>query len=247
MAYARRAAAGFSVILILALAITALSLYGMGVVLGHEARARENTLVLARAERMRFFFAQKVASGRAFLLSGEQRFLDARRADSTRFDSAATALTASVLTDESRELISQIVRGKARHDSAFADAVAARGTSRQQPVTVFLDRVAPIREEIERSFMGLEAHKRELADSNDAAARDASKRWTLVIGITSVLLLGVGMVMAIVVTRSIRRREETEQKLSAEVIRQSREMEQRFVELRTENERLKAAAGRPSN
>jgi CHASE3 domain sensor protein len=246
MRYARLAALGFALTLLSALGITVFSLHSMRRVVEMEDAARERARVLVEVERLRYLLAQKSASNRAYLLTGQASFRESMRARHEDFLALHRRLLEGTRTEEGRALLSRVAELAERHQEASerAGALVESTRSPRDELAVFLRDIQPVRDALHGTLDAYAAHvsaeqARDVAVVKDAVA---GRRW--MVGVISGVLLAFGVVLATSLTLHIARRDAAERRLAEEVIRQGRETEEAFVQLRAERDAAaRAAAG----
>jgi CHASE3 domain sensor protein len=208
--YARRATIGFAIILCLLASAVAAALLGMWSAFRSESRAREETQLLVKVAQLRYRFEQKVANGRAYIITGDDKLRMASDTAAAAFDSAAAALIAEFAGSQSLGALQNVIRDKRRHDAAFRDAVAARSRGLAPSQSILMEVMVPIREEAASQFQLLEARTRRNAELVHLQASATIRTWTLMVAVATVLIPAAGLTLAVFTSRSIEYRENEE-------------------------------------
>ncbi len=195
--FGQRIGVGFATMVALALLIGAVSIQALRSVVADKDRViSENAQSLIGAARMEATLERKASNGRAFLLSGEQRFLERMREARASFSSLLGILRAQSKSADSRPLLDAIERTELAHQAAFDRVIAMRGASAtvETIVRAFDDDIAPRYDELHRAITAFVDHEAQgLEEGRRASTEAAASATTAELGIA-----GVAIVLAIV-------------------------------------------------
>jgi len=202
--FARKISAGFALVVALALAIALVSVFALrGVVASNERLSSLNFQSLLDTERMHAALERKVAAGRGFMLTRDERFVERAREARSRFLALADKLKRGVQTDEERRLAEAIVLAEAEHQQAFERvfSLVRSGSATDAVIRTFDDEVVPKWEQMDghiRAFVAAgERLLGQARQATDAAAAEA-------ISLTVVIAAGV-IALAVIVAFTLAR------------------------------------------
>ncbi|HEV8313116.1 MAG TPA: methyl-accepting chemotaxis protein [Burkholderiaceae bacterium] len=208
--FAQKISAGFALVVLLALAIAVASVYALrSVVASNERLSTQNVQALLDTERMHAFVERKVAAGRGFMLTREERFTDRTREARSEFLALVDKLKRTVGSEEERRLVEAIAQAEAEHQQGFERvfALLRSGAAADAVVRAFDDWVSPKRDALDvhlRSFIASE--ERALGEARQATATTAATAINLMVGIAVTLValaIGVAFVLARTLGRQI--------------------------------------------
>lgn len=206
--FGQKIAAGFAITVGLAIAIALVATFALSRVVDAKDRViAVNARNSRSAERLRALVEQKGGAGRGFLLTRDDAFLDEMREARGEFVATADRIEATLETEASRRLLTQIRAEEADHQRAIERAIARRRAEEAPDAAAHLfdAQVTPIRDRLdakvqrlsEREESLLEQGRREATSTADAAG------WLVIaIGVLAVLLAGL---IAFVLTRTLGR------------------------------------------
>jgi len=204
--FARKISAGFALVVALALAIALVSVFALrGVVAGNERLSSLNFQSLLDTERLHAALERKVAAGRGFMLSRDERLLERSREARSLFLALVDKLKRNVQTDEERRLAEAIALAEAEHQQAFERvfSLVRSGGTADAVIRAFDDEVVPKWEQMDghiRAFIA--AEERLLSQARqvtDAAAADAI---TLTIAIAAAVI-ALAVIVAFALARAL--------------------------------------------
>ncbi|HZP41988.1 MAG TPA: methyl-accepting chemotaxis protein [Candidatus Binatia bacterium] len=190
----------FGAMVVLAAAIGATGILALRSVAASKDRVilvNEQNLIAARdlvaaAER-------KGGAARAFLLTGDERFL--ATLDAARNDMRATIarLEDHSYADDGRRMVEEVKRAEAEHQAALEHAVAERGRNAALDVVarLFEEQVTPRRDALDRAVAAFVAREERLADDAERAA--ASTASTAIVFLVAIVLAAVALALALAI------------------------------------------------
>lgn len=215
-----------------------------------ERAATDQARKIADLERARFHLEQKVATSRAYLLTGDTSF----RADLPRERGNALRLLADLeahaRTPESRAEIAAMRRYEARHHAILASIVLARdsGVLDAASLNVFRARLKPARDSIDSAAVRAIEIKNELMARDEEAADRSRDRATWISYAAMALAIVIGGVIVWRLSGSLSdafaREEEARRAAEAlvdEVRAQSAEAERALTAMQAERDRARTA------
>jgi CHASE3 domain sensor protein len=206
--FSQKIGAGFAVVVALALAIGVVSVYALrGVVASNERLNNVNVQALVDTERLHAFLERKVASGRGFMLTREERFHDRTREARAELLAILERIKRSVDTAEERRLLEAVAQAEAEHQHGFERVFTALrgGATPEVVVRSFDEWVSPKRDQLDvhlRAF--ITAEERAFGEARQASANAASAAINLMIGI-AVAVVVCAVVAAFVLARTLSR------------------------------------------
>lgn len=206
--FGRRIAAGFTLTVVLAVAVGAISVYALGIVVDSKDQVIDvNARLLIDARELETAGEAKGSSARAFLLTREERFLTDMRAARTQFLEVLERLRATVYREDGQRQIDAVARAEEGHQLALDQVVALRrgDAPLDAVVRAFDDQVGAARERLDTAIAAFQAgEERLLSDAVQAATATATSATTAV-SIISVILVLAGAASAVTLTRLIAR------------------------------------------
>jgi len=206
--FSQKISAGFTLVVALALAIGVVSVYALiGVVASNERLSTVNVQALLDTERLNAFLERKVAAGRAFMLTREERFHDRTRAARAEFLTTLERLKRTVDSGEERRLIEAVAQAEVDHQQAFERvfALLRAGDATDAVVRGFDEWVSPRRDQLDghqRALVTME--ERVLREAQQASASTAAAAINLMVGI-AVAVVVCAVVAAFVLARALGR------------------------------------------
>lgn len=200
--FARKIGTGFALVVALALAIAVASVYALrNVVAINERLDKQNVQTLLDAERMHAVLERKVAAGRGYMLTRDERFLDRGRDARDQFLAVLDRLKRSAEDDEERRMVEAVGQAEAEHQQAFERVFALVRSSAASEAVVrgFDEWVSPKREALDvhlRGFIGKQ--ERTLNQARHATAESAASSIGLMIAAAvAVVLLATGVAITL--------------------------------------------------
>ena len=206
--FGQRVGAGFTVTIVLAIAIGAVAIYALSsVVRSKDQVITVNAQRLIDTQRLSLAAERKGSALRGFLLTGEDRFVIERENARAEFGRILADVRAHADTDEGRLLIDAIDRADGEYQAA-GDRVAAlrRADSSGQTLgNEFEAQVSPRRAVLDGNIQAfLTREQQRLADAQQAASDTATLATEIVAAITIVLVVAA-VIMAVLLTRNLSR------------------------------------------
>ncbi len=206
--FGQRLAAGFAVIVGLALATGAVSVLALGkVVDSTDAVISVDTRQVISAHTLHAALERKGAASRGFLLTREARFLDAAAEARAHFLEIVDQLRPALVTDAARQQLDAMVRLEQAHEQARTAVVALRRTEATVEVVsrAFEDQVVPKRDALDQAIRDFVATQlARLEDARQTSSDTADSATKLVIGI-SIATIVLATLLALLLGRSLGR------------------------------------------
>lgn len=205
--FGRKIAAGYAALVLLTAAAGITAILSMRSVIASKDRVINGAAnALVAAERLRADSAAKQAAGRAFLLTGNEKFIRALNDLRSEFDASMKQANDSVSTDEGRRLLMDVRQAAGEHRVLNEQLIDARKSSATMTATAaqqFEDGLAPKAELVQRTLAAFVNHESKLlaAANAEAAARAQTANWMII----GVLLLAVAVAAwsAVFLTRAL--------------------------------------------
>ena len=206
--FGQKLGAGFAVMVALSGILSVIAVNALrGVVASHDRVIAVNAQSLIDCAKLDAASEWKVAAGRGFLLTKEQRFLDRMREADREVTTLLGRLRSHLPSEDARKLLEGIQRAVGEHQTALDRVVALR--KGDSPIEVvarkFDEEVLPRRNALDNLVRDLVSREeRGLEEARRASADTASSAITLVITVAVVALL-FAVVIALVLTRALTR------------------------------------------
>jgi methyl-accepting chemotaxis protein len=205
--FGQRVGAGFATMIVLTLLTGSVGAWAV------ESVASSKDVVIAasveqmvNAERLRRAANETMAAYRAFLLTGENRFLDDVRASRAEFGSALGQLRDNGAGIERRRLLDEVERAELAHQEERDQLIAQRqaGVPTNQIARAF-DNQASTRAVLKDTIATLATElERELAARRVAASERSTEALVIVL-VIALLTIGFGVLTAVTLTRTMKR------------------------------------------
>ncbi|HZZ85474.1 MAG TPA: methyl-accepting chemotaxis protein [Anaeromyxobacteraceae bacterium] len=204
LTYSQKLALGFGAVVAVALIVAAVAVLAL-----REVVTRKDQVIdvaaqrLVHSERLHSDSARKAAETRAYLMSGDPKYLAAVHATRARFRANLDNLTREVQTAEGAALLKEVDRIEELHDRAVEAILAQPVTRESMPLLAARTEreVRPLRDQLDQAIDAFVAREDKLLQDGRAesteVARSAS-RWVLV-------LSGVGVLLAALVAALLAR------------------------------------------
>ncbi|GAA3275560.1 MCP four helix bundle domain-containing protein [Dactylosporangium vinaceum] len=207
--FGQRLGLGFAVTAILTLATGVVTIWALTtVVAGKDKVIEVGVKGLAAAQELRTAVEAKSSAGRAYLLTGDQRYSQQITAARAQFAAAATRVRDVLTTPEERDLLDQSVAGEQRHQDVLQNVMVRRdqpGSKLDEISAAFETNVVPQRDAVDREITALlTLLDQDLRASRDAASARASVSIGVVIALAA-LSVGLGVVSGLLLARALRR------------------------------------------
>jgi methyl-accepting chemotaxis protein len=206
--YGQKLAAGYAVMVVFVIVISAVAAFALRTAVASKDRViGVNVQILLDAERLNIASERRVSSMRGYLVSREQRSLDALRTARADFATIVSRVQSSLESGEERRLLSAVERAS-EDERQIVDQLIAMARARARPEEierVFDEGLFPARDrhsEAIRGFIGLE--EKLLADAKQAATDSASAAVTTLTAMAVAAVL-FAVLVAVVLTRSLSR------------------------------------------
>jgi len=205
--FRQKVALGFGAMVALAITIGAIGIYALHAVTTSKDRVMAvNVQNLIDARSLLAGVEQRSAAGRAFILTGEDKFLATMTAARSEIDATLGRLKMRVYTDEGRRLVDEIERARTANQVALDGVVEERRNSPPLETIIRLfDKQVPTREALDKSLAAFVAREeRLLEEGRQEAAATASFAITLLIAAV-LAAVALAAAIAVVLTRTLAR------------------------------------------
>jgi K+-sensing histidine kinase KdpD len=167
---------------------------------------------LLEMEKLRAEFALLSTAHRGYLLSGEQEFVERATIHHATFVQLIKALEPRAGSDDERRLIAEIAHQEAVHESAVVQTISLKSRGDSRAVTQeFLEHVLPTRDATQRAIGDLASERsRALGAAERATSSAAARTFFGFVGLSSLAILGLLLVAAVVIRAHWRERRMTE-------------------------------------
>ena len=208
LTFSQKLAGAFALLVLIALVTAAVAVFGL-----RDVVARKDDVIdvaaqrLVDAERLHAASFWKAAESRAYLMTGNPRYLESAREARARFRTTLETLQREVRTDEGRQLLQAVDRAEEAHDRTLQAVLAARAPGVAMEVLgARLEReVLPLRQRLNAAvdqFIALEERLLEVQHNESTEA--AQRIIRLVVGLSSLGVLA-GVALAVLLARALSR------------------------------------------
>jgi methyl-accepting chemotaxis protein len=196
MTFSQRLAAGFGLVVLLAVTVTVVAIYAL-----RDVVARKDVVIdvtaqrLIDAERLRGFSLKKAVLARAFMMTRDPKYLEQLQGNRLQLRAMIEKLRGEVETNEGRQLVQDIDRTEEANQRALEKLVTLRSATNLpvEEIGARFDReVVPLREQLDGLVDKFGMREERLLKEGRQAATDAANdaiRLTLV-------LLAIGIALA---------------------------------------------------
>jgi methyl-accepting chemotaxis protein len=207
--FGQRLAVGFAVTAALTLVTGAVTVWALNTVVAGKDRVIDvGVKGLAAVQELRVAVEAKSSAGRAFLLTGDQRYTQQITAARGQFSAAAAQVRDVLSSGEERDLLDQAVAGEQHHQDALQTIMSRRTQPGVDPAEIsaaFEDSVVPLRDNVDRRLSALsERLDQDLRGHQDVASSRATLAIGAVIGL-ALLSVAFGVVSSLLLARALRR------------------------------------------
>ena len=205
--FGKKLGSGFGAMVALAVAIGAVGVYALRTVTASKDLViAVNAQNLVDARSLLAGVERKSAAARAFILTGEDKFLATMTAARSEIGATIGRLKTRVYTDEGRRLVDEVERAEAANRAALDRVLEERRNSPPLATMIRLfDMQIPTREALDQSLAAFVAREERLLDEGTRAATStASLAIMLLIAIVLAAAALAGAI-AIVLTRTVTR------------------------------------------
>jgi methyl-accepting chemotaxis protein len=204
--FSQKLAAGFAMIVLLALAVTAVAVFALRDVVERKDRVIDIAAQrLVDAERLHALSMRKAAESRAYLMTKDPRYLENERNARADMRRTIDTLRREVETDLGRRLTEEIASAEEVHERTLQAVLTQGGTVEAAAMRLERD-VRPVREQLDRLVDQFVAREDQLLREGRAGSTEAASR-----AIRSVLVLAAAAVVAAVVLAALLARTLTRQ------------------------------------
>ena len=208
--FGQKIAAGFAVIVALAIATGGVATYALRTVVSEKDRVLAvNAQNLIDAEKVRAASEHESAGVRAYLLTGDDRLLQQVSEARSELASTIARLRSHVVTDEGRRIVDEIEKSESGHQAAQEQVFALRrGKASPEAVASAWERdVMPRRAELSPLIAEfVDREEKMLADAQRSSTEKARAATNLMFAILVVAVLfatGIGVALTRSLTRQI--------------------------------------------
>lgn len=208
--FQKKVTGGYTVMVCLAALTAAIAVYTLrSVVASKDKVISVNAQNLIDAARLDAASEQQVAAFRAFLIDGENRFLDQRRSAMEKFAELLRGLEKQVYTDEGRRILADIQRTQADYSAAQEKAIELRRTKGGLEAAIrFNDQEGVPKRDLLSQRLGIfvERERHLLQQAEEESTAKASLAITLVLSLAAVAVIfaaGTALLLARALSRQI--------------------------------------------
>ena len=210
LTYSQKLALGFGLVVLVALAVAAVAVAALREVVARKDQVIDvAALRMVHAERLHADSARKAADTRAYLMSGDRRYLAATEADRAHFLATMDQLSREVQTPEGAALLKEVGRIEVIHNRAV-DAILSQPVTRESMPRLAArteDEVRPLRTQLDQAVDAFVAREQQLLDEGRAEsteiARSASREVLILSGLGVLLAAGIAAFLARTLARQI--------------------------------------------
>ena len=204
--FGQKIAAGFAVIVGLAMLVAGIAIYSLKTVVASKDHVIEvNAQNLADAQRLRAAGERKGGAARGYFLTREPAFLEQMKSARAEFSAAITGLKTRTYTDEGKRLVDQIERAEAEHQAALDGVIALRSATADAVSQAFDRDVLPKREALDQHVAAFIVLEQRLLDEGQATAASTAATARRAVEVVALLALLLAAVLALLLTRALAR------------------------------------------
>jgi methyl-accepting chemotaxis protein len=200
LTFSQKLAGAFALLVFIAVATAAVAVYGL-----RDVVARKDDVIdvaaqrLVDAERLHSASFSKASESRAYLMTGDPRYLQNVNEARAHFQTALEALQREVRTEEGRQLLQAVDRAEVAHDRTLQAVLMARapGASLEVLAARLEREVLPLRQRLNEAIDHVIAREERLLEVQHTESTEAAQRVIrLVVGLSSLAVLaGVGLAL----------------------------------------------------
>lgn len=206
--FGEKLAAGFAVIVALALIMAAVAGYALNRVVASKDRALAvNAQNLIDAAKLQTQAATKAAAVRGYMLSGDPAFLDRENEAEQAFREVLARLNSHIYTDRGRALIHEIELTAAEHQQLVnrANAMKQSKAPYEAMAHFMTSEVIPLRNRLDGRIDQFTAWEEELLNQGRQTSTQAAASATVLLIVIAGLVVVLAVVVAIVLTKMLSR------------------------------------------
>ena len=175
---------------------------------------RVQTLILLDVERLHVLIEEKVATSRAYLLTGESKYITELREERSELLRVLEDLQGRARTDQSKRLLAEVGVAEARHQERL-DVLLRDWEKSAPPVNgevalAFTTVLKPARDALSQKIEAVAENAQEMSERSATRASTVATWASWLMAIGSILATLVGCVLAFVFGRSLTRSYERE-------------------------------------
>jgi methyl-accepting chemotaxis protein len=195
--FQKKVSAGFTVMVCLAALTAAVAVYALRAVVASKDRVMSvNAQNLIGAARWSTAVEQEIAGFRGFLLAGDERMIERRKAAMQDFEELSRSLEQSVYTDEGKHMLAEVKRSNDALMAAQDSIIAQRRSNvRLEVLAQEVERQAiPIHDSLIRQVEAVvDREQRLLQQARDESTANASRASTIVVSLAALAVLFAGL------------------------------------------------------
>jgi len=208
LTFGQKIGAGYAVMIAFAILIGVVAAYALRATVESKDRViSDNAQALIDAAGLQAAGERRISAVRGYLLSREQRSLDARSAAQRDFGAIQARLQSAADTEVERRLLGTIERASDAYRRVGDELIAlARGGASHEAVErVFEEKMFPARDSLDESIRALVAHQQRLLERGTQAASAAAASAVTLLTAMTVLSILFAIVVAVLLARSLGR------------------------------------------
>ncbi|MDG6997665.1 MAG: CHASE3 domain-containing protein [Nitrososphaerota archaeon] len=206
--FGRRIAAGFSLMVLLTVAVGIMSALTLNQVISSSNRViNVNSRLLIDAQSMRADMGEASAAARGFLLTGYQSYLQDRIAQDQAFSSEVNNLVSKISNVTEHRLLNTIIQDESKKHAAIDSVIQLKGTGASSSITgrAYASRVDPLYNKVKSDISSFVSYEQQLLTSARQSSSNTASRATNVILLIVVVSVVIAVVLAYVLARTLRR------------------------------------------
>lgn len=212
-AFSRRIRAGFAVVVLLACAIAVASLFTLRSVIETKDRIiTEFSHDIVETRELEVAAEQVASSSRAYLLTGDPRFLERTQKAKELYQSRMDALRGNIVLPEERVLIQEALTAAAGHQAALDEAISAelKHYDPREIAELFEAKIQPRSQELRKTLDALTAAKDAVVAKAVRQSRHSARRATSLLAVLGSAAAALAGGLFILSNRTLRRLERNE-------------------------------------
>jgi methyl-accepting chemotaxis protein len=211
LTFAQKLAAGFAVVVLLAVAVTVVAVAALrDVVTTKDDVINVDGRHVALAERLNTLSFRKANDARGFLMTYDRRYLEALRATRAEMRGVIDTIRAELRTDDEKQLLQAVDQAEDAHHRSVESVIERASADKTLQSGALIEReVRPLRDALNKAidaFVALQERQlREGREASTAAAERASRVAIALAALAIVLAVALSWVLARALARQISR------------------------------------------
>jgi methyl-accepting chemotaxis protein len=206
--FSQKLAAGFAAVVLVALAVAAISVYALRKVVAQKDQVIDvAALRLVDSERLHALSFSKANEARSYLMTRDPAKLESVRQVRRQFGELVGRLRREVQTEDGRRLVEEIERIEAEHERVLQGIFALPGLTMEQAGARVEREIRPLRQRLDSAIDQLIARQQQLLDDGrreSTAAASRAIQLVLALAVAGVALAGaIAAILARTLARQI--------------------------------------------